>query len=122
MAVDEVEDHLILLDVELSRDDPQPGVAITMSWIPGELDILAANHQGLLFADSLQGKAFPIGGVLASPPSAVAIYGNGGLVRTDVAAIIVDHGFPGVWWRYHDGNYVPPCHYNSPGTCLQCGL
>jgi len=110
------------VDVDLSRDDPQPGVAIAMSWIPGELDILAANYQGILFTDARQSTSYPIGGVLASPPSAVAIYGLGGLVRTDVAAIIDDHGHPGVWWRYNDGNYVPPCHYNSPTACLQCGL
>lgn len=80
----------------------------------------ARNHQGLLGSDTRLLKFFAIGRLLASPPGVVSIYKT--FVRADVAAIIDDHGRPGVWWRYNDGDYVPPCHYNLPGTCAECGL
>ena len=78
------------------------------------------NQSGLLVTDTLALSYFPIGGVLASPPGAVAVYN--GHARMDVAAIVDDHGHPGVWWRYNDQSYTPPCYYNRPATCLQCGL
>jgi hypothetical protein len=65
-------------------------------------------------------KYASIGGVLVSPPAVAAIYQAS--IRTDVAAIIDDHGHPGVWWRYNDGQYKVPCYYNQPGACLACGL
>jgi hypothetical protein len=105
---------------KLSPDDPNPGVAITISSTPGDPVFFARNHQGLMVSDTLRLGFFPIGGVLASPPGATAVYKA--FVRMDVAAIIHDHGHPGVWWRYNDGDYVAPCHYNRPGTCAECGL
>jgi len=44
------------------------------------------------------------------------------VIRTDIAAIIDDHGHPGVWWRYQDALPAFPCYYNRPGACLECGL
>ncbi len=108
------------VNLYLPPDDPEPGVAITLLSTPGEVGFFARNQQGLLISETLQTKFFPIGGVLASPPGAVAIYQGG--IRTDVAAIIDDHGHPGVWWRYNDGDYLAPCHYNRPGKCGECGL
>src|SRR5262249_44053599 len=109
------------ISADLAPDDPDPGVAIATTPVPGDVAFLARNRQGLLVNDTLASSFFPIGGVLASPPRAVAIYYKT-IVRTDVAAIIDDHGHPGVWWRYNDDNYQAPCYYNRPGTCLQCGL
>ena len=44
------------------------------------------------------------------------------MTRIDVAALMDDHGHPGVWWRFYGGNtFTPPCNYNKPGTCAQCG-
>jgi len=108
------------LNVDLDRDDPDPGVAITLTPEPGELAFFARNRRLLLVNPTTAMTYFPIGGVLASPPAAVAIYH--GAVRTDVAAIIDDHGRPGVWWRFHDEAYKAPCNYNRPGTCAECGL
>ena len=104
----------------LALDDPSPGVAITMSSTPQDMVFFGRNPQGLLVSESQQSKFFPIGGMLASPPGVVSVYH--GAVRTDVAAIIVDHGRPGVWWRYNDAAYAAPCYYNRPGTCGECGL
>jgi hypothetical protein len=108
------------VNTDLGPDDPDPGVAITITSTPQDVGFFARNRQGLLLNDTLQSKSFPIGGVLASPPGAVGTYN--GSIRTDVAAIIEDHGHPGVWWRFNDANYVAPCNYNRPGTCQQCGL
>lgn len=105
---------------QLAPDDPDPGIAITIAASPGDVVFFARNQQRLLVSDTTQLKFFPIGGVLASPPAAVGIYH--GDIRTDVAAIIEDHGRPGVWWRFRDSAYVAPCHYNRPGTCGVCGL
>jgi hypothetical protein len=78
---------------------------------------LARNQQRLLVSDT-QDQQFPsIGGVLVSPPGAVTVVHQ--TVRTDVAAIIDDHGHPGVWWRFQDGDYAPAC--DAPGSCTECG-
>jgi hypothetical protein len=108
------------ISADLAPDDPDPGVAIALLGTPGDVSFFARNRQGLLVSDTVTLTYYPIGGVLVSPPTVAAIYS--GAIRTDVAAIIDDHGHPGVWWRYNDMNYRPPCHYNQPGTCLQCGL
>jgi hypothetical protein len=105
---------------DLASDDPDPGVAITILKTPRDVAFFARNRQGLLVNETLGSTFFPLGGVLASPPSAVGVYN--GAVRTDVAAIIDDHGHPGVWWRYKDDAYDAPCYYNSLTTCRQCGL
>ncbi|HXU03833.1 MAG TPA: hypothetical protein VN903_22880, partial [Polyangia bacterium] len=97
----------------LAPDDPDPGVAIGYSGIAGDLTFLTRNKQGLLAVETLMSTFYSPGGVLASPPGAVTTIHNG--VRTDVAAIIDDHGHPGVWWRYNDNTYAPPCDYDSPG-------
>jgi hypothetical protein len=106
------------ISADLAPDDPDPGVAIVATPTPGDLAFFARNQQGLLAADTVAAKFFSIGGLIASAPGVAAVYTG---VRTDVAAIIDDHGHPGVWWRYSDGYYKAPCTYNRPGTCLQCG-
>jgi hypothetical protein len=82
------------------------------------MGFFARSRSGLLVNASLY-SAFPLGGVLASPPAAVG--GARGPVRLDVAALIEDHGKPGVWWRFADLAYKAPCNYNEPGACAQCG-
>jgi hypothetical protein len=113
MSAGYVNDHL-------APDDPDPGVAISIGATPGDVAFFARDRQRLLTSHTLVHSFFSIGGVLASPPATVAI--QHGTLRRDVAAIIVDHGRPGVWWRYNDGNFAAPCHYNRPGTCAECGL
>jgi hypothetical protein len=108
------------ITADLAPDDPDPGVAISILAAPGDVAFFARNRQGLLVSDTLQLKYASIGGVLVSPPAVAAIYQAS--IRTDVAAIIDDHGHPGVWWRYNDGQYKVPCYYNQPGACLACGL
>ena len=93
-----------LNDRSRSPDDPDPGVGITLhsrrpaSWPSSP----ATSRRLLVSASTTTAKYFPIGGVLASPPAAVASY-HDSPCRTDVAAIIDDHGRPGVWWRFNDG-------------------
>jgi hypothetical protein len=111
MPVDNLKPYLATDD----REDP--GIAITMDWMPQNLVFFARNQQDILVSETQQSTFPPIGGVLASPPAVVSVYHA--FVRTDVAAIIVDHGRPGVWWRYNDQNYAPPCYL--PGTCALCG-
>ena len=108
-------DHL---NIDPDPDDPDPGVAVAISATPGELSFFARNRRRLLINDTSEQTYSSIGGVLASPPAAVAVYH--GAVRTDVAAIINDHGRPGVWWRYNDQAYKAPC-YDNPGDCARCG-
>jgi hypothetical protein len=108
------------VNADLAPDDPDPGVAIAISATPGDVEFFARNQRGLLMSQSLALKFPSIGGVLASPPAVTFIFHGAG--RKDVAAIIEDHGRPGVWWRFNDQAFTPPCHYNRPGTCLECGL
>jgi hypothetical protein len=105
---------------DLAPDDPDPGIAIIIPGVPADATFLARNQQGLLVTDTLSTTYFAIGGVLASPPSATTVIHSG--IRTDVAALIDDHGHPGVWWRYHENTAPFPCYYNRPGTCMECGL
>jgi hypothetical protein len=61
------------------------------------------------------------GGVLASAPAVV--WPRNGVKPVDIAAVIDDHGRPGVWSKFLslDGSDRPPCNDNAPGTCAQCG-
>ena len=105
---------------DLAPDDPDPGVAIATYGFPGDVSFFARNQQGLLANETLRETYSSIGGMLVSPPGVVAITHT--VIRTDIAAIIDDHGHPGVWWRYQDALPAFPCYYNRPGACLECGL
>jgi len=106
------------LNDDLDRDDPDPGVGLAPSSELGDLAFYARNRRRLLVNPTTAAKYFPIGGVLASPPAAVVTFQVA--IRTDVAAIIDDHGHPGVWWRFNDQSYAVPCT-NGVGLCAQCG-
>jgi hypothetical protein len=110
------------IPVDTIRDDigsDNPGVAITFRTVPGDVSFFTRNQSRLLVTATLGASFPPIGGVLTSPPGAVAVYH--GDIRTDVVAIIDDHGHPGVWWRYFDGAYKPPCDFDQQlSMCLQC--
>jgi len=110
-------DKVVTISNDLAPDDPDPGVAIAPS-DPGQVAFFARNQQGLLVSDFFSTTFPSIGGILASPPGVTTIIHGG--VRTDLAAIIDDHGHPGVWWRYYGVAF--PCYYNRPGTCMECGL
>jgi hypothetical protein len=103
---------------DLAPDDPNPGVAITFNFVPNALTYFARNQQGLLVGDTTNTMSPSIGGVLLSPPAVVTIYYAA--VRTDVAAIIDDHGHPGVWWRFNDASYTAPCS-DTGAPCAPCG-
>jgi len=113
-------DRAVNISNDLAPDDPDPGVAIAMLNVAGDVFFYARNQQRMLVSDSLSTTFFSIGGVLASPPSVATLIHNG--IRVEVAAIIDDHGHPGVWWRYNESVDLFPCTYNRPGTCLECGL
>jgi hypothetical protein len=98
-------------------DDPRPGVTVATLGLLSNTTFFARNRQGILF-NSIFGASHILGGVLASPPAVVGVIRT---YRTDVAALIDDHGHPGVWWKFSDASYTPPCNYNMTGTCAQCG-
>jgi hypothetical protein len=104
--------------LDLGPGDPNPGVAIEAQGDFNTMGFFARGRSGRLVNANLY-AAFPLGGVLASVPSAVG--GARGPLRFDVAALIEDHHRPGVWWRFDDLAYRAPCNYNDPGTCAQCG-
>jgi hypothetical protein len=113
----------IPVDPELDPNDPDPSVSVQMSgdayaW---DWDFYARNARHQLVNVPPQVFYPPLGGVLASAPAATI--SRAGPPRVNVAALIDDHGRPGVWWRFRDdaGNYRPPCNYNAPGACAQCG-
>jgi hypothetical protein len=108
---------LVKVNGDLALDDPDPGVALTYDSTPNEITFFARNGKGLLVSDTTDATFPSIGGVLLSPPAAVAYYE--GPVRTDVAALVDDHGHPGVWWRFNDVSYTPPCNASAP--CTPCG-
>jgi hypothetical protein len=102
--------------LEVDHADPAEGIAIAFA---PELGMFARNPQHALINGSPSFVYPPLGGVLASAP-AVASPAVGG-PWIDIAAVIEDHGHPGVWWKFWGPSYVPPCNYNLPGTCAQCG-
>jgi hypothetical protein len=107
--------------LELAPGDPKPGVSVQAIRSFGSMGFWARDRTGLLVNASLfSSPAYRIGGVLASVPAAVGSIPAP--LRVDVAALIDDHGKPGVWWRFADPAYTAPCNYNQPGTCGQCGL
>lgn len=102
----------------LAPGDPNPGVTVQAVGNFYSMGFWARGQTGLLVnASYFLPYPYAIGGVLASVPAAV-----GGRTRVDVAALIDDHGKPGVWWRFDAPGYAAPCSYNQPGTCGQCGL
>ena len=105
------------LNGDLDPNDPDPGVGIALTSDLGELVFYARNRRRLLVSPTTTAKYFPIGGVLASPPAVVATYHVA--ARTDIAAIIDDHGRPGVWWRFNHPSFTVPC-YDGFGPCAQC--
>jgi hypothetical protein len=104
--------------LDLAPDDPKPGVSVEAQGNFWTMGFFARGRTGLMVNASLS-YAYSLGGTLASAPAAIgSMLGTG---RMDVAALIDDHGRPGVWWKFFDWAYKAPCNYNQPGTCAQCG-
>jgi WD40 repeat protein len=99
--------------------DPSPSFALETTG--NSVLLFARDAQGSLIAfEHLRGLYSPLGGVLTSAPGAASSKDK---FRSNVAAVIDDHGRPGVWWKFngaYDG-YTPPCNYNAPGMCAECG-
>jgi hypothetical protein len=94
--------------------DAEPSLAASG---PGDWHYYAPDTRGVLLDGTRFAGSSTIGGLPSSSPSAVgAIDGS----RIDVAALVDDHGHPGVWWKFW-GGVSPACNYNAPGTCAQCG-
>jgi hypothetical protein len=104
------------LPIDLMDADPNPGVAIQV--YAGELGFHGRNARRAHAESTSSGSLPPLGGVLTAAPGVVSP--REGDLRIDVAAVIEDHGHPGVWWKFW-GGFTPPCNYNVPGTCAQCG-
>jgi hypothetical protein len=104
------------LPIDLMDGDPNPGVAV--QFFAGELGFHGRNARRAHVQSSGTSALPPFGGVLTATPGVVSP--RQGEYRIDVAAVIEDHGHPGVWWRFW-GGYTPPCNYNVPGMCAQCG-
>jgi hypothetical protein len=108
------------LPLELDPVDPEPHTVV-QNVAGGQYLFARDPRRALVSADFINGVYPALGGVLASAPNVVVA--RHGVSRIDVVALIEDHGRPGVWWKFFsgDGGYTPPCNYNLPGTCAQCG-
>ena len=107
--------YWVHVPLDLDPADPDPGIVVT----PG-LGFFARNASHALGNATLNFAYPPLGGVLASAPGFAQA--PTGVPRVDIAALMDDHGHPGVWWRFYgDTGYTAPCNYNKPGTCAQCG-
>lgn len=109
-----------IVGVSLSPEDTNPAVAMasTGGWWYAS-NFFVSDPDGVLFQSSKGGTPLELGGLLMSAPGAVGT--NRGDVRIDLVALIIDHGHPGVWWKFQSTHNSPACHYNAPGTCAQCG-
>jgi hypothetical protein len=105
--------------LSVSSQDPDPSVALASSGGFSDLDLLVRDPNGFVLQAVLGGGQAELGGM---PLAALGAVGTArGDVRTDIVALINDHGRPGVWWKFLSPQYTPPCNYNAPGTCAQCG-
>ncbi len=106
----------ITVGVYASADDPD--ASIPMAGLE-ELDYVIRDPNGLLLSLLNGTNAVEIGGMPLSTPGVVGTLR--GDRRVDIAALINDHRRPGVWWKFLSTQNTPPCNYNAPGTCAQCG-
>jgi hypothetical protein len=104
--------------LNLSPSDPDPSVAVTGYFGYG-LTFYARDAHGLLEQATIGSGIYLLGGLLASGPAAVFV--NRGHSRTDIVALVDDHGHPGVWLKFGSDQYTAPCNYNARGTCAVCG-
>jgi hypothetical protein len=105
--------------LSVSPQDPDPSVALASTGGFGGLDLFVRDPNGLILQAVESGGQGELGGM---PLSALGVVGSvRGDVRVDVVAVIDDHGHPGVWWKFLTSQLTPPCNYNAPGTCAQCG-
>jgi len=108
--------------LSLRAADPNPGVAI-QAYLD-DYAIFARNPRGRLVNSQATYQVVQ-GGILTGPPAATSA--RSGQPWAHVAALIDDHGHPGVWVKWYgeaapgQQTYDPPCNYNQPGTCGQCG-
>jgi hypothetical protein len=107
------------LHISVSPEDPDPGVALASNAGLGQLNYFTRDENGLLHQKIDSGAMFELGGMPISTPGTVGT--ARGDLRVDVVALIDDHGHPGVWWKFLSTQNTPPCNYNAPGTCAQCG-
>jgi hypothetical protein len=108
---------LPLYNLPVSPKDLEPGAPMAVGVVG--LDIFARGGNGLLRYLDVNLSPFEVGGMPASTPGTVGT--TRGDQRIDVVAIIDDHKHPGVWWKFLSTQNTPPCNYNAPGTCAQCG-
>jgi hypothetical protein len=105
--------------IEISRTDPEPSVGIAGP----DARYFAPDRRGLIRSASRWEPSYVIGGLVSSSVGASL---SRDYSRYDIAALVDDHGRPGVWWKYNSGvatgsKFVPPCNYNAPGACAVCG-
>jgi hypothetical protein len=109
--------------VDIEQGDPDPVVAVTATGAdPTSFaeSYFARGSNGRLIDNNQSQRTFNLGGILASGPGVASALDGDFWVH--IAALINDHGHPGVWLKYYGWNgYVAPCNYNAPGTCGQCG-
>ena len=86
--------YWIPLPLEVDPADPAPGIVITKG-----LGFFGRNASHALVNGTPTYNYPPLGGVLASAPGVAEA--PTGVTRVDVAALIDDHGHPGVWWRFY---------------------
>jgi hypothetical protein len=106
----------ILPGIEVMPGDPDPAVAVQA--YGDAIGLYARGPRGTLIDASPWYFISALGGVIKSAPAVTAALDGQPWVH--FAALVDDHGHPGVWLKYY-GGFKAPCNYNAPGTCAQCG-
>jgi hypothetical protein len=110
-----------LSGIDLMDDDPDPTIGVTVNG--DNIGFYARGASGRLINASIGQRNFNLGGIVASGVGTTAALD--GQLSVYIAALINDHGHPGVWVKYYSAangsGYFAPCNYNAQGTCNQCG-
>jgi hypothetical protein len=107
---------VLLPGIELMPSDPDPAVAVQA--YGNAIGLYARGPHGTLIDASPYYFISPLGGLIKSAPGVTSALDGEPWVH--FAAVIDDHGHPGVWLKYY-GGFQALCNYNAPGTCAQCG-
>jgi len=103
----------------VSSQDPNPSVALASTGGFNGLGLYSRDPNGLMQQAGVGGGLLELGGMPLSALGTVGVIR--GDIRVDIVALIDDHGHAGVWWKFLSTQNTPPCNYNAPGTCAQCG-
>ncbi|HEY7374515.1 MAG TPA: hypothetical protein VIF57_20295, partial [Polyangia bacterium] len=101
-----------------ASNDPDPQAVVQV--YGDAVGFYARGPRGTLIDTSPWSFIVALGGLIESAPGVTPALNGEPWVH--IAAVIEDHGQPGVWVKFFGSGAIPaPCNYNAPGTCAQCG-